>query len=71
MTEDTQAFKKRDRIFNTSTRGWIAVIVVVTICVMGLIKIEVKEPLYTIGIAAVSFYFGQNTKQTTPTQPTP
>lgn len=51
------------KIFNVSIRGWIATFVVATVCAMGLIQIEVKEPLYTLSVAIVSFYFGQNLKK--------
>lgn len=51
------------KIFNVSVRGWIATFVVATVCAMGLMQIDVKEPLYTLSVAIVSFYFGQNLKK--------
>lgn len=50
------------RIFNVSLRGWLALILVGTLCAMSARALEVKEPLYTIVTVAVSFYFGQKTK---------
>jgi hypothetical protein len=47
------------RIFGLSLRGWIAFIVIYTICLMSLIGLEVKEPLYTLAGMVVAFYFGQ------------
>lgn len=64
MSDDTQQLQKpkRDRIFSTSTRGWLAISVIVTICSLAFLGIEVKEPLYTLSVAITSFYFGQNLK---------
>jgi hypothetical protein len=73
--DDTTEFTKTDKalaaqyssgdskVFNVSIRGWIALFVVSTVCAMGLTQIEVKEPLYTLSVAIVSFYYGQNLKK--------
>ena len=45
-------------ILGVSLRGIIAILLVITICAMSLLKIQVIEPLYTLGITAVAFYFG-------------
>lgn len=50
------------RIGGVSLRGWIAVIVIVTVCAMSVLALEVKEPLYTLAGLIVGFYFGQNQK---------
>lgn len=47
------------RLFGVSVRGWLAAVLVVTICGMSSAGVEVKEPLYTLGGLAVGFYFGQ------------
>lgn len=69
MTDETQQFAKPtkddSRLFGISLRGLIALIVVLTICVMSCLVIEVKEPLYTLGGLVVGFYFGQNQKSKT------
>ena len=44
-------------------RGWIAIIVVLTVCGMSIGKIDIKEPLYTLAGLIVGFYFGQNPKK--------
>ncbi len=46
-------------IFHISLRGWLALILVVTVCYMAIMQIEVKEPLYTLATMALGFYFGQ------------
>lgn len=46
------------KIFNVTIRGWIAVELVTTVCLMAIFKIDIKEPLYTLVVMAVSFYLG-------------
>lgn len=50
-------------IWGVSLRGWIALIVVLTVCIMSGLTIEIKEPLYTLAGLIVGFYFGQNQKK--------
>jgi len=47
-----------------SIRAWIALIVVLTVCVMSFVQKEVTEPLYTLASLSVGYYFGQKTKST-------
>jgi len=54
------------RMFGVTIRGWIAVLIVLTVCAMSLMKIEVKEPLYTLVISAVSFYLGSRNSMMKP-----
>lgn len=60
-----QDFSANDHstIFGVSIRGWISVIVVLTVCAMSMGKIDVKEPLYTLAGLIIGFYFGQNPKK--------
>ncbi len=51
-------------LFNVSIRSWTLLLLVLTVCIMSMIGIEVKEPLYTLVGLAVGFYFGQKTKGT-------
>ena len=51
------------KIFGVSIRGWLAFILVMTVCVMSFMQRDVKEPLYTLVMVAVSFYLGQKTAQ--------
>jgi len=55
---------EESRIQGVSIRGWIAVILVLTVCGMSVLQIDVKEPMYTLVVMAVSFYLGsrQNSK---------
>lgn len=55
--------KKESEVFGMSTRGFMAILIVFTVCVMSFLKIAVVEPLYTLTSMAVGFYFGQKTKQ--------
>jgi hypothetical protein len=48
-----------------SVRGILALTITLTICIMGIRAMDVKEPLYSLAIAVVSFYMGQNSKTTT------
>lgn len=75
MTDETTITRKDDlatlpiadtsTLFNVSIRGWLAVIAVLTVCAMSLLNITVTEPLYTLSVGIVAFYFGQNTKKQT------
>ena len=47
------------RIFGISARGWIAIIIVGTICGMSACGVEVKEPLGSALLITLGFYFGQ------------
>lgn len=47
------------KIFGVSLRGWIALFITVTICAMAVLMLEVKEPLYSISLFVIGFYFGQ------------
>lgn len=70
-------------VFGVSVRAWIAIILVLTICVsylavvIGVVFDAVKtkdwsrvgtfanvgEPLYSMSVAALGFYFGQKTNK--------
>ena len=50
-------------LWGVTIRGWIAIIVVLTVCGMSVGKIDIKEPLYTLAGLIVGFYFGQNPKK--------
>ena len=45
-------------LFGVSVRGWLAICLVVTVCIACLIKTTVGEPLYSLVIGAVGFYMG-------------
>ena len=50
------------QIASVSVRAWICLLVIGTVCVMGLKMMKVEEPLYTLSIVIIGFYFGQNSK---------
>lgn len=47
------------KLLGVSMRGWLAFLIVWTVCSMSSSGITVKEPLYTLASMAVGFYFGQ------------
>ena len=46
------------KLFGVTIRGWLAVLLTTTVCLMSVFKIKVEEPMYTLVIMAVSFYLG-------------
>jgi len=48
-------------IGGVSLRGWIVILFSLTVCVMSFMNREVVEPLHSLAIAAVSYYFGHAT----------
>lgn len=48
--------------FDVSIRALLAVMLTLTVCVMHLWGLEVKEPLYTLSTMAIGLYFGQKNK---------
>ena len=50
---------EESKLLGVSVRGWLAVSMVLTVCGMSLMSIKIDEPLYTLVVVAVSFYFGQ------------
>ena len=55
LTEDSS-------LYGVSIRGWLAVIMVSTICAMSFFKIDVVEPLYSSILLSLGFYYGQKNK---------
>jgi hypothetical protein len=52
---------EESKIFGISVRALIAVIVTITICGMSIFHVEIVEPMYSIGIFVIGFFFGQKT----------
>lgn len=50
-------------ILGVSVRGWIAIFIVLTVCGMSWMKLEIKEPLYTLAGLVIGFYFAQATNK--------
>jgi len=53
-TENTES-----TLLGVTVRGWLAIILTLTVCAMSLLGIKVVEPLYSAGLLALGFYFGQ------------
>jgi hypothetical protein len=66
MTDETQILTKAKRdhshIFCVSVRGWIALMVIGTVCFMSLEKIKIEEPMYTLVGMVAGFYLAQGNK---------
>ena len=45
-----------------SVRGIIVTMMVLTICIAVPLHIVIAEPLYSLSVVAVSYYFGQQQK---------
>lgn len=50
---------RESKILGVSVRGCLALILVLTVCCMAMKQIDVKEPLYSLVLLSVGFYFGQ------------
>jgi hypothetical protein len=49
--------------FSVSTRSIITLIIVATVCAMAWAGKKIDEPLYTLSVVVVGFYFGQNQRR--------
>jgi hypothetical protein len=73
MTDETTTLKKDEvettnggsKLFNVSIRGLLALMTTATVCTMGFVGSTVEEPLYTLAVGIIGFYFGQNTARKT------
>jgi hypothetical protein len=54
--------KSESKVLGVSVRGWIASIIIVTVCAMSVMRIDIAEPLYGLAMAAMGWYFGQKEK---------
>lgn len=65
MSEETakpETNGNESNVLGISIRGWLASILVLTVCIMSAWKVEVTEPLYSMATLALGFYFGQKVK---------
>lgn len=65
MDEETQAFHKdnppkESAVMSVSVRGWLVIMTMYTVCLMEIFRIGISEPLYSMSLLMVGFYFGQN-----------
>ena len=49
----------QSQVWSISIRGWLALMLTITVCVMSGVGVEVIEPLYSMALLALGFYFGQ------------
>jgi hypothetical protein len=63
MDINPEPTEDNSKIGGVTLRGWIAVLVILTICSMSIMNIDIKEPLYTLGGLIVGFYYGQHQKK--------
>ncbi len=62
------------QVGGVSVRAWLVMMLCGTVCLLAVLNpvltyfatgdlvIEIREPLYSLSIAAASYYFGQTTK---------
>lgn len=63
VDENKQADSKFTFIgWDVSIRGVIALLLVITVCVMNIMSIKVEEPLYSAVLMALGLYFGKQTQ---------
>lgn len=60
VVDDNNINKSESGILSISIRGWLALIVIFTVCFMSATGVEVKEPLYTMCGMMIAFYYAQN-----------
>ena len=58
--KENQEISDASKVCSISIRGFITLIIVITVCTMSLIKIEVKEPMYTLVGLTIGYYFGHS-----------
>ncbi len=46
-------------VFGISVRAFLSLLLTFTICFMSGVGMKVAEPLYSMGLLALGFYFGQ------------
>lgn len=65
MSDEPKSSESQVRMFgqDVSVRGVVVVLLVLTTCAMSVTGIEVKEPMYSLSLMSVGWYFGQ--KKTT------
>jgi len=51
--------KDESKILGVSLRGWLALLIIFTVCFMSSTGTKVIEPLYSMSTMALGFFFGQ------------
>jgi hypothetical protein len=55
---------KDSTLIGVSVRGWIAMLCVLTVCLMQSAGLKVEEPLYSLALMSAGFYLGSKTPAT-------
>jgi hypothetical protein len=50
------------KAFGVSIRGWLTLLLTITVCLMSAFDMTVQEPIYTLVGMAMGWYFGQKEK---------
>lgn len=69
MNGDTEQIMKDNPkgeglVFGASMRSWLTLTIVWTSCLLSVMEIQVREPLYGALLLTLGFYFGQQKPQT-------
>ena len=59
----TKEPQDESKIFGISIRGFITLLIVITVCVMSVTQLDIKEPLYTLAGLTIGYYFGHSVKK--------
>jgi hypothetical protein len=54
--------KTESKLLGVSVRGWIAAMILGTVCFQSFMGQPIVEPLYSLSIGAMGWYFGQKEK---------
>ncbi len=54
-------------IFGMTVRGFIVMMITMTLCTMTLGQMKIIEPFYSICVFVIGFYFGQKTSNSSAT----
>ena len=61
MSEPLAYSNGESKLLGVSMRGWLAMLIVGTACAMALLQREIAEPLSSVLLLTIGFYFGQKT----------
>ena len=56
-------------LLRVSIRAWLALIVVLTVCLMSVYQIEVSEPLRSMALIALGYFFSKVPNNRPPLKP--
>lgn len=63
MDESKKDSTGESMFLGISVRGWLAAVIICTVCGMSFFNVKVQEPLYSLVLVVSAFYFGQKTKK--------